>query len=189
MRTKQAWCLLVGGLLSSGVALAAQEEVGVSCRQTDTQPTTLEIEKQNSGDLVARISSYTLFNGQVPNARSIEVVLHLSNCQPGDADHWMGNNIYTCVGPDQPTVRDANGEVVQLPNAFKRLYFRTWMEVYPVRTWLNRFHYSLSLTLDGKTVADSDQFATDPGVVQAEPSNCRRRYSGGGSAERDTPLQ
>lgn len=165
--------LLVVTLLSASTAVDAAGVVGVMCRQNTTQPKVLEIEKKKSGDLVARISGYELFGNLLPQARSIEVTLQLSNCQPQSVGHWMDSNLYTCVGPDEPKIRDANGEPVALPATFQRLYFHTYMETYPyLFQRRNRFHFDLRVTVADQVLQESDEFATDPD----NQNHCRLRY-------------
>lgn len=170
MRNKLGLCLVfLGALSTSGVAATVS---GAMCRQDGNSPKVLELEKKSSGGLVARISGYGLFGGRVQGARSIEVSLQLSSCQPHYVNHWMDPNLYVCVGPDQPRVRDANGEIIELAGNFRRVYFKTAMSL----GWVaggNRFQYQLRINTSKGDYVDSGEFTTD-GVIAAH--ECRLRY-------------
>jgi hypothetical protein len=141
---------------------------GVTCRQHDKQPTVLEVEKNVSGDLIVRLSGYNLFNGAIPNLRTVEATFKMSNCEPGQSSYWLGGDIFTCIGPDVPLYLDSNGTQLDVHGNFQRIYLSDTLELHPLLPAENKYRYDIQITTDQQVYQDTDYFYTDPAFSQSE---------------------
>jgi hypothetical protein len=135
---------------------------GVICRQAAGVSRVLEVERKSSGGMIVRISGKDILQGRVPGARSLEATFDLANCQPTPQGHWLDANLFTCIGPAEPQIRDANGENLPMPTAFVRVVLKTYVNTFFLKR-RNEYRYSLQIVGANTKLYDAGVFYPDNG--------------------------